>query len=528
MRGFKAINREGVAVRWLGLSLVAATLLLAGCTAGPSNRPEIVVIEDGGQQPPQPSGPSAPPLPPLEEPRGATVRWSPCQDNITRRLTTPALPTWLTLECGRVQTPLDSPYAPGRGNIRMQVLRAGKGPIPIVVVNDVGGQPGTIYAARLAASLPQDFFARFSLVGVDRRGTGNSEPPNCVPKDIRETLVGIDPQTDPVTDWLEPAKTAGQQCSIELESRLPALDTFRTTADLENVRVALGMPRLNAIGHGEGSRVLGVYAERFGDRVGRFVLDGVPDMTADDVPRLEGVAAGAEATWQAFAADCLARNCELGPDPHQALPALLTELRKAPITTPTEFTFAAGVGQRAVLAGLADRANWPALSAAIAKARDAHDGAGLAALMEPIVLDTDDQAPLLDAELVIGCNDTKTRIPAEQLTTIAQDWNKKYPMFGALVAQRLSLCGPWPVQTQPLPSPTAKNAPPIVVIGTASDPITPLQGTERTAHQLDNGVLVSWQGAGHGALGLSGCATEAAQLFFTDGKVPRDGTACPP
>jgi pimeloyl-ACP methyl ester carboxylesterase len=516
-----------VAVRWLGMSLVAATVLLAGCTAGPSNRPEIVVVEDGSNPPPSSTGPSVPQLPPLEEPRGATIRWSACQENMQRRLTNPALPSWLTIECGRVQTPLDSPYAPGRGNIRMQVLRAGKGPIPIVVVNDVSGQPGSIYAARLAATLPQDFFTRFSLVGVDRRGTGNSEPPNCVPKDIREELVGIDPQVDPVSDWTEPAKTAGQQCSIELESRLQALDTWRTAVDIDNVRNGLGMQKLNAIGHGEGSRVLTVYADRFGERVGRFVLDGVPDSTTDDVARLEGVAAGAEATWQAFAADCTARNCELAPDPHQALPALLTELRRQPITTPSEFTFAAGVALRAILVGLADRPNWPALSSAIAKAR-AQDGTGLAKLMEPVVLDTDDQAPLLDAELVTGCNDTKTRISAEQLTTIAQDWNKKYPMFGALVAQRLSLCSVWPVQTQPLPSPVAKNAPTILVLATASDPVTPLQGTERAARQLEHGVLVSWQGGGHGAIGPSACATEAAQLFFTEGKIPRDGTACPP
>lgn len=516
-------------MRWrrLGTSLLAATALLTACTAGPSNRPEIVVIEGQGDQPSRPTGPTEASVPPLEEPKGAGIRWSQCSDTVTNRLTQPPLPSWLTLECARVSTPLDSPYSPGRGSIRMQVLRVGSGPIPIVVVNDVGGQPGTIYAARLAASLPQEFFSRFSLVGLDRRGTGNSEPPDCVPKNVRGAIVGIDPPVDPVNEWLEPAKSAGQQCSIDLESRLPALDSWRTTADLEMVRTALGLPRLNAIGHGEGSRVLSVFAERFPDRVGRFVLDGLPDVVQDDVARLEGVAAGAEATWQAFAADCVSRGCELAPDPVQALPALLTQLRITPLSTPDEFTFGAGVALRAVLIGLADRRNWPVLSASIDKARRG-DGTGLATLFAPVVLDTDGQAPTFDAELVIGCNDTKARLSAEQVTNTAKDWNKKYPMFGALVAQRLSLCGVWPVQTQALPSPTAKTAPPIVVLGTASDPVTPLPGTERAAHQLARGTLISWQGSGHGALGYSDCATDAALAFFTDGKVPRDGTACPP
>jgi hypothetical protein len=41
-------------------------------------------------------------------------------------------------------------------------------------------------------------------------------------------------------------------------------------------------------------------------------------------------------------------------------------------------------------------------------------------------------------------------------------------------------------------------------------------------------VLISWQGAGHGALGQSPCATDAVQGFLFDGKVPTAGTACPP
>ena len=115
-----------------------------------------------------------------------------------------------------------------------------------------------------------------------------------------------------------------------------------------------------------------------------------------------------------------------------------------------------------------------------------------------------------------------------QLTSTAAEWDKKYPIFGALVADRLALCGVWPVQTQSLPTPKAAGAPPIVVLGTATDPVTPLAGTERAAGQLANATLISWQGAGHGALGVSACATDAALGFLRDAKVPRDGTVCPP
>jgi pimeloyl-ACP methyl ester carboxylesterase len=274
--------------------------------------------------------------------------------------------------------------------------------------------------------------------------------------------------------------------------------------------------------------VLSVFADRHPDRVGRVVLDGLPDSAQDAVTGTESVAAGAESTWQAFATDCQNRpGCELGADPHQALPALIDALRGQSLPTTSGLQIGPGVALRSVLIGLADRPNWPALSSAISQARNG-DGNALGTFLEPSVIGTDQQAPTFDAELVIGCNDVKTRLTVEQATKAAADWSKKYPMFGGLIAQRLALCSVWPVATSPVPSPVAKGSPPIVVIGTASDPVTPSEGTERAAHQLDNGVLVSWQGAGHGALGLSTCATDAARAFLLDGTVPTDGTACPP
>jgi pimeloyl-ACP methyl ester carboxylesterase len=523
---------RGAAVPWhrrsaslLG-AVVAAITVLGACTAGPSSRPEIVVNDGPGEQVPLAGDPTAVPVPPLEE-AAPSFQWTQCAANLRARLAQPPLPGWLGIECARVNSPLDSPYAPGRGNTGLLILRAGSGPVPVVVVNDVDGLPGTIYAARLAATLPEDMLSRFSLVGVDRRGTGKSDPADCVPPEVRTAIVGGDPAQVDVEGWLEPARTAGQQCSITLESRLPALDTWRSSADLDKIREALGVERLTAIGHGEGSRVLTVFAERFPDRVSRMVLDGVPDPAQDAAIALEGSAAGAQATLQAFAADCANRACELRPDAGQAVPALVERLRTRPLAGPDGIPVTSGIALRAVLVGLADRHGWPALSSAIDKANRG-DGSGLAALIDPTLRGIAEYPPIFDAGLVTGCNDTKTRPTIAQITTAARDWQQKYPVFGTVMAHRLALCGVWPVPSQPLPTPTAKGAPPIVVLGTASDPVTPMPGTERAAQQLTNATLVSWHGSGHGALGLSTCATDAARAFLQDGQVPRSGTACPP
>ncbi|MFB9690418.1 alpha/beta hydrolase, partial [Amycolatopsis plumensis] len=69
--------------------------------------------------------------------------------------------------------------------------------------------------------------------------------------------------------------------------------------------------------------------------------------------------------------------------------------------------------------------------------------------------------------------------------------------------------------------------PPILVAATATDPVTPQVGSTRAADQMPSAVTITWQGAGHGALGVSPCVTEAARAFLVDGKIPTDGTLCP-
>lgn len=510
--------------RRVGVVILAVVgLALAGCTAGPSQRPEIVTNDGGSAPTSQTVAPSS--VPPLEEADGS-LEWRECRGEIQAALVAQQKPDWLAVECGRVNGVLDSPYAPDRGTARIQLLRAGDGPVPLVVVNDVDGTPGTLYAARLAASLPPEFFDKFQLVGMDRRGTGNSGAANCVPASVRRSMIEPDPAALDVAGWLSSAQTAGQQCAITLERQLPAIDTWRTAADLDVLRTALGVDRLNAIGHGEGSRVVSMYADRFPGRVGRLVLDGAPDPSADARVALESVAKGGEAAWDAFAADCVQRGCELGADPERALLELLGQLRDTPIYG-IDLDVTAGTVMHAVLVGLSDRTAWPTLSAALAQAGNG-DGSGVVALLTPYVLGTDVQAAAFDGALVTTCNDTRTRLSADQITKAATDWHKKYPIFGSLAAQQLAFCGPWTVPDHPLPTPTGRGAPPILVLGTANDAITSLDGTQRAAQQLDSGVLVTWQGGGHGALGFSSCATTAAINFIADAAVPRNGTVCPP
>lgn len=511
----------------LRVRLVAATigvLALAGCTTGPSVRP--AVIDNDGRNTPSPKSSTAPvPLPPLTQPQSSALRWADCGQDTRERIGDPAVPASLQFSCARMTAPLDAPDDTQRLLARIYLLKVGNGPIPLAVVNDVGGEPGTVYAARLAAQLPPAFLQKFSLIGMDRRGTGLSGGVQCAPDEVRSALLGADPAQGGLGDVLDAARRVGQQCAIDLDTAQTALDSWRTARDLDELRQALGLDRLNALGHGDGSKVLSEYAVRYPAQVGRMVLDGLPDPGDDRGAVLDAVAAGAQATFDAFNADCAARGCPLG-DAKAALKAVNDRLRTAPVSGPDGLVVGPGVATYAAYVALSDRTRWPALADALNSARNG-DFAALTAFAEPVLVDARGRASRISGMIATRCNDSSTRLPADQIDRAEAAMRTKYPQFGAAVAQELAWCGAWPVRREPLPAAGAPGAPPILVAATAADPVTPQVGTTRAADQMPSAVTVTWQGAGHGAVGQSPCVTAAAQGFLIDGKVPDNGTLCP-
>jgi pimeloyl-ACP methyl ester carboxylesterase len=506
------------------LLAVLVSCLVAACTAGPSKRPPVVENDE-----PSPASPASTaqvaPLPPLAEPQSPSIEWSDCDQQTRGRLDPPAVPDSLKFSCADVQSVLDAPDLPGRAQTHIALLKAGAGPIPLVVLNDVEGESGTFYAAHLAALLPAALLQRFSLIGMDRRGTGDSDPVACVPSDVRGPLLSQDPAGGDLENVLDAARRAGQQCAIELGSTQQALDSWRTAGDLDQVRDELGVPKLNAIARGEASDVLTAYANRFPSRVGRLVFDGIPDPSSDEATVLGDLVTAQQATLEAFAADCAARGCPLGTDAVAAVTGLLDRLRAAPPLLANGVPFAPGVALNAILVGLQNRARWPELVDAIQAARGGSP-TQLAAFVAPLLNGSQLAPSRLDGALATECNDTTTRLPANQISTLTDSLRGRAPLFGGLATQRLLWCLPWPGRVDALPSLGVSGIPPVLVASTKTDPVTPEAGTTRAAEQMTSATRISWQGAGHGALS-SPCIGEAVRAFLVDGKVPADGTLCP-
>lgn len=515
-------------LRRVGMLTTLALLATVGgaCTAGPSDRP-AVAVRDAGLPPQRPSSnlTSTPPLPPPGEYRPGSLRWQDCTDTITAALGAPGP---ARVECAELRVDADVSLPAYGNSLELDLTRIGNGPAPLVVVGEATAEPGTVQAVRLAGQLPAALLDSYTLIGLARRGTGTSEPLDCIPASARSRIVGFDPEVrEPgqLDSLLDVARTAIQTCVQDVGEVLVAINSTGAADDLEALRVRLGAPVLNVLSQGGASHAVIDFMRRYPTSVGRVVLDGTADPTLDGITGAEAALVAADAGYTAFAADCVARGCPLGSDPRAALPALAEALRQGPLQAGRQ-QITAGTAYQAVLETIGAPERWGELSEALAAARTG-DGSGVAALVAPLIVPTRGLPARFDPALATHCNDTLTRVPPERAEELVEQWRGQFPLFGALFAQRLLLCSAWPVPSKP-PVGSGRALPPVLVVATAGDPVTPAEGARRTAESLPSATLVTWQGQAHGALGRSPCMVDLVTRFLVDAVVPAQGTLCPP
>jgi pimeloyl-ACP methyl ester carboxylesterase len=473
-----------------------------------------------------PATSSIPPLPPLGAYNPRSLLWRDCTAPITTQLGTPGP---ARVECAELRVDADGSLPAFGDFLELDLTRVGRGPAPLVVLGEAAGEPGTVRAARLAGQLPPAVLDSVTLLGLARRGTGTSEPLDCVPVSTRTRIIGVDPEAGApghLDELLDVTRTAIQTCVQELGEMLTAINSIGTADDLETLRVRLGAPVLNVISQGDGSRAVTDFLRRYPTSVGRVVLDGTADPTLDAVTGAEAAAVAAEAGFTAFATDCVARRCPLGADPRAMLLALTDALRRAPLWV-GRLQVTAGTAYQAVLEAIGTPERWPELAQALAAARGG-DGSGVAALVAPLLVPTRGLPARFDPALATHCNDTPTRVPPERAAQLVEQWRQRSPLFGPLFAQRLLLCSAWPVPSKPPVGPGRWALPPVLVIATAADPLSPAEGARRTAEALPSATLVTWQGQAHGALPRSACTVALVTRFLTKAAVPPQGTLCPP
>lgn len=350
------------------------------------------------------------------------------------------------------------------------------------------------------------------LILVDQRGTGGSNPLECVAD-------GKNAFTDPQDQSIAAARAFAERCAAELGQRadLRYYTTTDAVADLDAVRAAIGAPTINLIGISYGTRVAQRYLATFPQRVRSMVLDGV-------VP--SGLILGSEHARNLDAAIKLqfdrcaevpACRAEFG-DPNATLAALRARLSQQPLTV----DFRDPLSDQAV----SDSLDLSSLATVVRLFAYAPMTAALlprvlhqAANGEPEFLAA--QARLI-GDLIgdsIAHGMQLSVICAEDAPELKADPADADSLLGNLLVEfSQAQCAVWPRGERPPDffSPMVSDKPVLLLSG-EFDPVTPPRYGEQALDGFANGRHLVARGVGHNILAV-GCVPRLVDRFIADAK----------
>ncbi|HZE16403.1 MAG TPA: alpha/beta hydrolase, partial [Mycobacterium sp.] len=303
-----------------------------------------------------------------------------------------------------------------------------------------------------------------------------------------------------------------------------AYGNAHAAADIERLRSIWDVPALALIGIGNGAQVALTYAGLHPNKVARLVLDSPIPLGVNAQDAAEQKVQGQQAALDAFAAQCTALNCPLGPDPKGAVNSLLAAARAG--------HGPGGASVAAVANAITVALGFPT-GDQVTNAKDLADAVAAAnsgdANKFNSLINRADATRDTDGQFVNSCSDALNRPTPDRIRELVVAWGKLYPQFGAVGALGLAKCVHWPSASPPQPPKNLKiNA---MLLGVHNDPIVGSEGVAATAGTIINAGAASkrvmWQGIGHGASIYSSCAVPPLIGYMNSGKLSDTDTYCP-
>jgi pimeloyl-ACP methyl ester carboxylesterase len=379
----------------------------------------------------------------------------------------------------------------------------------------------------------------FDIVGFDPRGTGDSDPVDCLSDADLDALVASDPTPDTPEEGQELEKTYEsffQGCVEKSDSLIGHVTTVETARDMDVLRAALGEAQMLYFGASYGTKLGATYADLFPDKVGRMVLDGAVDLSIDSRQLSLEQAGGFEIALRSYVQNCVDDgDCFLGDtvdDGLSTIQDLIASVDEQPLPTQDDDRdLQVGNAFYGLVAPLYNREYWSILDQALGSAIDDGDGTLLLRLSDLYESRNDDGTysdNSAEAILAINCLDDPYSITADEVPDQIPAFEEASPTFGDVFAWGLVGChGVQAKATEQAGQVDAAGAAPIVVVGTTRDPATPYQWAVHLADQLESGVLVSRDGDGHTGYGQGdACVDAAVEDYLLDGTAPEDDLRC--
>ena len=413
------------------------------------------------------------------------------------------------------------------------------------------GDPAAAWVRQGGRSLfPPQVLARYDLVGVDPRGTGQSRPVRCTASTReQQSLPYATARKFPVNRAQEAQAIAqvrryAWECRARNGDLLDHVGTLPFARDLDVLRAALGDRRINLVGMSYGSFLGQVVANTFPTRTGALVLDGVVDPAWAGGPpgSISWVRQNGDlGSWQTLSqffglcAQAGPQHCAFaaGGAPQRKYATLAARLRATPLMIPVPGQAAVPLGYTELLSVTGFRlyvgVAWPLLAQFLQAAYtgDADSVAKIITEMFPPPAPGYDN--LLDANTAITCGDTDNPRDPHRYGQVGRRRDATVaPYFGSRWAYFALDCAPWHGHASERYSGpwTARTANPVLIIGNRYDPATPYRNAVKVHCLLPNSTLMTVNGVGHAALFTSACAVRATVRYLLTGATPPAGTVC--
>lgn len=512
----------------IATSLVAVTALLAGCAPGLAANPRFAT--NSGARPLGQAGTTPPPKgpPPIAAPKN-DLSWRDCTSREFGDAAVPAAPG-VKLDCASYDADLD-PVNGAAGTLSIGVVRARSvqtpsdaGPLVFTTGSDL---PSSLQLPVWLSRAGADVLRSHPIVAVDRRGMGTSSPVDCLDQFDRQEMrdqAQFEAGDDPVANLADITQNATTSCTDTIAPGDSAYDNTHSATDIERLRSIWDVPALALVGIGNGAQVALTYAGSHPDKVARLILDSPIGLGVGAEAAAEQRVKGQQAALDAFAAQCVAVNCPLGPDPKAAVDSLLADARAGHGPGGASVASVANAIATALGFPTGDRVTSTTdLATALANARSG-DTNLLTNLINRAETTRD-----TDGQFVNSCSDALNRPTPDRVRELVVAWGKLYPQFGTVGALNLVKCVAWPSVSPPQPPKVLKVN--VLLLGVQNDPIVGSEGVAATAATVINATAASkrvmWQGIGHGASIYSSCAVPPLIGYLDSGKLPDTDTYCP-
>ncbi|MFJ8975892.1 alpha/beta hydrolase [Streptomyces sp. NPDC102282] len=446
----------------------------------------------------------------------STLRWAPCD-----------APDTPGAECATLTVPVDR-ARPDGPTLDLAVARR-RATDPGARVGSLvfgPGGPGDSGVERVVGGIGRfspEVRRRFDIVSFDPRGVGGSSPVTC-----SADLLARRPSADLASQAEFEATLAYNErlradCRTRTGPVFDHLDTRRTVEDLDTLRAALGEDRLTFHGSSYGTLLGAQYAETYPHRIRAMVLESVMDHSVSHTrDLLRSGAAAAQDSFDAFVRWCADdAACALhGRDVRTVWRGLLSRAERGELENPDRP--GAALPPEELVNRIAFKGFYSARYADLATVVVGMEASS------PLPASTAPAVPLPTA-VPVFCADWYLPVrDYREYASLVRTMNRTAPDLPHLLPIRMTAACLGAPATNPQHRLTVDGAPPILLANALHDPATGYPWAVSVTRQLGrSGVLLTYEGRGHGSVTSGPCMEDAVDGYLTGLTVPPRGTRCP-